>query len=152
MPVVQPAGATTARCSLSSRGSTQDIVCFGAGSAGLPFVDAQFSGMFMEQGRAGKRFGAVHSTFASVSRNSTGSSNTVTALGGGSYRVTFANLGRPAGAKETVLVATQALFSSVHCNPSGWTTVVTDLVVDVVCFNGAGGAPIGQEIIVVVIE
>jgi len=137
VPIVQPSGATGARCQLSSWSAVLDIVCFPVGS--IVFADARFSAMLLEQGRAGKRFGAVHSGgLAVVSRNSAGGLNTVSSTGTGTWRVTFGNLGRQAGAKETVLISAQALSGAAACNPSTWTTVGNDLVVDVVCFDGAG--------------
>lgn len=149
VPVVQPANATTARCSVSSWGAAQDIVCYPVGSAVM--ADAQFSGMYVGEGRPGKRFGAYHPGLASVSRNSAGGTNSVASLGGGVYRVTFGNLGRTAGGTETVLVTAHALFSATACNPSAWSTVGNNLVVDVACFDGAG-AGTSIDFVVVVIE
>jgi uncharacterized protein YjdB len=151
--VVQPAGATTARCQVSSWGPSQGIGCFPAGAAGGALADAQFSGMFVYEGRAGKRFGAVHSTSVALSRNSAGGGNSVASLGGGAYRATFGSLGHSAGGRETVLVTAHVGFSfSAFCNPSAWNTVGADLVVDIACFNGAGTPITFADFIVVVIE
>jgi hypothetical protein len=152
VPVVQPSGASGARCQLSSWSAVLDILCFPAGAI-TGFADARFSGMLLDQGRAGKRFGAVHSGgLAVVSRNSTGGLNTVSSTGTGIWRVTFGNLGRPAGAKETVLVTAQAISGAAFCNPSNWSTLGNDLVVDVVCFNGAGALSNLPTFIAVLIE
>jgi hypothetical protein len=148
--VVQPAGGTTARCQVSSWGSAQDIVCFPAGATALPFADAQFSGMLVYEGRPGKRFGAFHPSLAAVRRNSAGGGISLAPGGGGTYRITFANLGHAAGGRETVLVTAHALFAPAACNPSNWATAGTDLIVDVVCYNGAGVGTDGDFIVVVI--
>ena len=50
-----------------------------------------------------------------------------------------------------MLVTTHALSSAAYCNPKAWTTVGSDLIVDIVCFNG-GGAGVNGGFIIVVIE
>ncbi len=132
VPVVQPAGGTTARCTVSSWGLLQDIVCYPVGSAVL--ADAEFSGMYVGQGRPGKRFGAFHNSLASVSRNSAGGGTSVVSSGG----------------RETVLVSAHALFSAAACTPSAWNTVGNDLIVDVACVNGAGAGTNGDFVVVVI--
>lgn len=150
IPVVQPAGATGARCQLSSWAAAEDIVCYPVGSAA--FADAQFNGMMIDQGRTGKRFGALHSSLASLSRNSATGGNSVTQTGVGAYRLSFNGLGHSAGGMETVLVTAHALSFAAFCNPVQWFTTGSNLFVDVVCFNGAGAAVNTVDFVAVVIE
>ena len=153
IPVLQPSGNPNSRCAIDFWGTVEGVrvICFPIGSVGGVPAEASFSAMLLEQGRTGKRWGTSdRSSFSTLTRNSTGAANSVTQTGVGTYRVTFTNLGRPVGGKETVLVTSWTL-DAASCNPSGWSTVGSHLVVDVVCFNGAG-APRDGEFIVVLIE
>jgi uncharacterized protein YjdB len=144
--------ATGSRCHLGSWTGTQDVLCYGI----IGFADAPFTGMLIEQGRPGKRFGAQHSNSNLVSRNSAGGTNTVTA--GMVSQVTFPGLATPPGGSETVLVtAHNNPGVSLYCHPAGWTSVGADLVVNVTCYDGTGSAVIAgpgtpRAFIVVVIE
>ena len=50
-----------------------------------------------------------------------------------------------------VLVSAQALYSAAYCHPAAASTVGNDLIVDVVCFNGAG-TELNGDFIVTAIE
>jgi hypothetical protein len=67
------------------------------------------------------------------------------------YRVTFAGLGRPAGATETVLVSS-FLFVDCVCGITSWgNTGANDLFVTVACF-AFNSAPADTQVSVLVVQ
>lgn len=160
VPILASAGTTGARCTIAGWGSIQDVVCYAPG--GTSMADARFSGAFLDQGRSGFRLGSVWANDPSTAsysaptngfRNSAGGAATIARSATGTYTVTFQNLGRAAGRKETVVVTTHELLSQSSCRvSSAWSTAVSaNFSVSVVCHDRLGALK-DQAFILMVIE
>ncbi len=160
VPVLVPAGTETPRCTLSSWGTSLDVVCYPIGGGSM--TDARFAGMFLDQPRGGMRLGAVWANQASAAtyaapatgfRNSSGGGAQITRSATGRYSVTFQNLGRTGSRIETAVVTTHELFTAASCRiRTPWSTALAaDLTIEVTCHAGDGSAR-DQVFVLVVIE
>jgi len=160
-PIVTSWGSDAPWCTLSSWGTSQDVVCYPP--SGGSFTDGRFAGLLLDEGRGGMRLGSLSAnqpTQPSYSapvlgfRNSSGGAAQITRTATGRYTVVFQNLGRSAsGRTETAWVTTHELLTAASCRVRvPWSTAVAaDLTVEVAC-HGSDGSPRDQAFALVVLE
>lgn len=123
-------------------------------------ADGRVTVMMLTRGRAGHRYAYASTVNLSAAAptidpaltfNSSGGAITSQRLGVGQWRVTFAGLGRPAGASDIAIAS--ALKETDHlCSVVSWGNAgVADLTVTVQCFTPAG-TPTDARFSLLVIE
>jgi hypothetical protein len=148
------------RCRVQNYDLANNVLQAGCnGDDGAP-TDARVSVMWFTRGRVGHRFGYASTNNlgavsppvdATFTLSSSGGSVTSRRLGVGRWTVTFAGLGRPAGATEIALVSAFKDFDH-SCSLVSWANSGTaDLTVTLQCFD-ASGAPFDGRFIVLVVE
>ncbi len=157
MVMVTQVGTGTDRCLVSfwdAAAFASTVLC--TDRAGNP-IDARFSLLVLERGRAGRRTGfawANNPTAASYtpdplySHNSGGAAVTAARLGPGNYLIRWTNLLKVG--TETVLVTAYGAANR-WCRAGGWGDVsATEFGVGVNCFDAAGNPADAQYDIIVI--